>query len=150
MLYALCSYLMIQISHSLSIPESEVSLAFVRSPGPGGQNVNKVATAVLLRFDIAGSPSLSAPVKQRLIRLGGARVSREGALLIRASRFRTQGQNRQDAVDRFIALVRRALVAPRPRRKTKPKAAAREKRLERKKIRSRNKKLRRTVADWDN
>lgn len=141
---------MIRISPSLSIPESEVSLSFVRSPGPGGQNVNKVATAVLLRFDIARSPSLTAPVKQRLIKRGGSRVTREGVLVLRASRFRTQGQNRRDAGERFSALVQRALVPPRPRRKTKPRAGAKERRLEGKRIRSRKKSSRRMADSWDN
>ena len=141
---------MIRISHNLSIPKREVKLDFVRSPGPGGQNVNKVATAVLLRFDIARSPSLPVPAKLRLIKLGGSRVTREGMLLLRASRFRTQGQNRRDALQRFAGLVGRALVKPRTRRKTKPKAGAKEKRLESKRIQSRKKVRRRDVREWDN
>jgi len=141
---------MIPIAPGLSLPDHEVSLSFVRSPGPGGQNVNKVATAVLLRFDISSSPSLSAPVRERLLRLGGARVTREGVLLIRASRFRTQLQNREDARERLAALVRRALVAPRPRRKTRPRTGARERRLESKRIRSQKKIRRRILKEWDN
>ncbi len=140
---------MIFITPSLSLPEREISFSFVRSPGPGGQNVNKVATAVLLRFDLAAS-SLPASVKDRLARLAGSRVNREGILLVRASRFRTQGENRRGAVERFAALVRRALEPPRARRKTRPRAGAREKRLEGKRLRSRKKICRRRPTAWDN
>jgi ribosome-associated protein len=121
----------------------------VRSSGPGGQNVNKLATAVQLRFDVRGSPSLPPDVRARLERLTGARLTREGVLVITAQRHRTQARNRQDALDRLIALIRRAAIAPVPRRPTKPSAAARERRIEGKKRRGSIKKLRRARPALD-
>jgi ribosome-associated protein len=137
---------MIEITPSLQINESELEMDFIRSSGPGGQNVNKVATAVQLRFDIQGS-SLPPDVKQRLIRLAGKRTAGEGVLLIEARRFRTQEQNREDAIQRFRGLVRRALVAPKARRKTQPTQAAREERLKEKKKRGETKRIRQS-KDW--
>ena len=107
----------LEITPQLSIDEDEFETSFVRASGPGGQNVNKVATAVQLRFDVRRSNSLPQEVKQRLLRLGGKRVSADGILLIEARRFRTQEQNRLDAVERFRQLVRRAAEPPRPRRR---------------------------------
>jgi ribosome-associated protein len=136
---------MIRITSDIWIDDKEVDLHFVRSSGPGGQNVNKVATAVQLRFDVAGSPSLPDDVKRRLIRLGGKRMSREEVLVIDARRFRTQEQNRQDAEERLVRLMRKAAKPPKPRRRTRPTAASREKRLKTKRHRSRIKQLREPV-----
>ena len=137
---------MIQITPAFAIDESEVQLAFVRSSGPGGQNVNKVATAVQLRFDIDRS-SLPEEVKVQLKRLAGNRVNREGKLLIEAKKFRTQEQNREDALNRFVDLLQRAFRKPKFRTKTQPTAASREKRLQDKKQRGEIKKIRRS-RDW--
>ena len=133
---------MIEITPSFSIDEHELHFDFIRSAGPGGQNVNKVATAAQLRFDIANSPALASATKGRLIQLAGKRVNSDGVLLIEAKRFRTQEQNREDAIERFAELVRKALVPPKPRRKTKPSAASKTKRLNAKKIKGEIKKLR--------
>lgn len=127
---------MITINERLSIPEEEITFTAARSSGPGGQNVNKVATAVQLRFDAAGSPSLPDDVRERLIRLAGKRMTREGILVIQAQRFRTQEQNRRDATERFIQLLQAAAVRPRSRVKTKPSQGSKERRLEAKRRRS--------------
>ena len=133
---------MIHIDPSISVPLKELALSFVHSSGPGGQNVNKVATACQLRFDVARSPSLPEAVKQRLIRLAGRRVTGDGVLLIDARRFRTQHRNRQDAIDRLTKLLQRAARPPKPRKKTRPTLASREKRLEKKRRRAQTKQLR--------
>lgn len=135
---------MIRISQRIHLDESEIKETFVRASGPGGQNVNKVSTAVELRFDISGSASLPPEVKERLMRIGGRRVTQEGILMIDARRFRTQDRNRQDARDRLVELVRKAAVRPKARRRTRPTAASRERRLEGKRQRARVKGLRRT------
>jgi len=138
----------IEAARGISIPESEISESFIRASGPGGQNVNKVATAVQLRFDIAGSPSLPDRVKANALRLGGARVSKEGVLMIEASRFRTQERNRADARARLVALIDRASEPPPPpRKKTKPTRASVERRLTAKSARSSIKKGRGRVSD---
>jgi ribosome-associated protein len=134
---------MIRIDARISIDESELEERFIRASGPGGQNVNKLASAVQLRFDVRGSPSLPHDVRVRLERLAGRRLTREGVLVIAAQRHRTQERNRQDALDRLIELIRRAAVAPRPRRATRPSAGARERRLQSKKRRGSIKDLRR-------
>ncbi len=121
---------MVQVAPGIAIPEEELDERFVQSGGPGGQNVNKVATAVQLRFDAAGSPSLAPEVRQRLLSIAGTRVTAEGELVITARRFRTQEANRRDARARLAALVARALEEPRPRHATRPTRAARERRLQ--------------------
>jgi len=121
------------VGGGISLDENEISFEFVRASGPGGQNVNKVATAVKLYFDIERSPSLSDEVKRRLRSIAGRRVSLEGILAIDARRFRTQEANRRDALERLRDLVRRAAVPPKPRRPTRPGAAARARRLDEKK-----------------
>jgi ribosome-associated protein len=139
---------MIRITPHISIDESEFEESFVRASGPGGQNVNKLATAVQLRFDVRSSPSLPPEVRERLERLAGARLSRHGVLVITAQRHRTQGRNRQDALDRLIDLIRRAAIEPRLRRPTKPTKASRQRRVEAKKHRA-GIKLRRARPAFD-
>jgi len=136
---------MIRVTPEISIRERELRLDFIRSSGPGGQNVNKVATAVQLRFDVFRSPSLPEDVRRRLVRIAGKKVSKEGVLLIDARRFRTQERNRQDAVDRLIQWVRRAAEKPKKRVKTKPTLSSRERRLEGKRQRSETKRLRKPL-----
>ncbi|MGA2818484.1 MAG: alternative ribosome rescue aminoacyl-tRNA hydrolase ArfB [Xanthobacteraceae bacterium] len=140
---------MIRVTAHISIDEREIDESFVRASGPGGQNVNKLATAVQLRFDVRGSPSLPAGVRERLERLAGARLTRDGVLVIIAQRHRTQGRNRQDALDRLIDLIRRAAIEPRVRRPTKPSRASRERRVDTKKRRAGVKRLRRVKPAFD-
>jgi ribosome-associated protein len=140
---------MIRVTAAISIHESELRFEFVRSSGPGGQNVNKVATAVQLRFDALHSPSLPDDVRIRLVRLAGRRLTSEGVLVITARRHRTQQKNREDAVERLIDLVRKAAVAPKKRRKTKPTAVSKEHRLEGKRRKSKIKRMRKRIAAAD-
>jgi len=139
----------IRVTDKISIDEAEIDESFVRASGPGGQNVNKLATAVQLRFDVRHSPSLPDEVRERLERLAGARLTREGILVIAAQRHRTQARNRDDALARLIELIRRAAVPPRPRRPTRPTAASRKRRVEAKKRRSGLKELRRAKPTFD-
>jgi len=139
---------MLQVTPQIALDDREITLEFVRSSGPGGQNVNKVATAAQLRFDVNAS-SLPEDVRRRLIRLAGNRVTTEGMLLIEARRFRTQEQNREDAIQRFVELVRKALIPPKPRKQTKPTAASKAKRIQAKKLRGDTKRLRTKSFDLE-
>jgi ribosome-associated protein len=123
---------MVRVTGEIRIGEGEIRERFIRSSGPGGQNVNKVATAVQLRFDVRNSLSLTDDVRERLIRLAGSRVTREGVLIIEAGRFRTQDRNRRDARERLAEWVRKAAAPPRRRKKTRTPAAAKTRRLEEK------------------
>jgi ribosome-associated protein len=140
---------MIPVTAHISIDEREIEENFVRASGPGGQNVNKLSTAVQLRFDVRGSPSLRPEVRARLERLAGSRLTRDGVLVIIAQRHRTQARNRQDALDRLIELIRQAAVAPVKRRPTRPTRASRERRIEGKKRRAGIKRLRHTRPSFD-
>jgi len=140
---------MIHVTDRISIDEREIEESFVRSSGPGGQNVNKLSTAVQLRFDARHSPSLPNDVSARLQRLAGSRLTRDGVLVIIAQSHRTQGRNRQDALDRLIQLIRQAAVAPIKRRPTRPTKASRERRIEGKKRRGGIKNLRRAKPSFD-
>jgi ribosome-associated protein len=135
---------MIEITDKISIAESELQFDFIRASGPGGQNVNKVSSAVQLRFDVANSPSLPEEVRQRLAQIAANRINKDGILILEASQYRTQEQNRQEAINRLVELVRRAAHKPRPRKKTRPSAASIERRLQEKRRRSQTKRLRRS------
>jgi ribosome-associated protein len=140
---------MIRITDRIVIDPREIEEQFVRASGPGGQNVNKLSTAVQLRFDLRHSPSLPDDVRERAARLAGRRLTREGVLVITAQRHRTQDRNRADALERLIELLRGAAVPPKPRRPTKPTRASKRRRLEGKKRRSTIKGLRRAKPALD-
>jgi ribosome-associated protein len=140
---------MIRITDTISIDESELSESFVRASGPGGQNVNKVSSAVQLRFNVRHSPSLPNDVAVRLMRIAGKRLTKEGEIVIVAQQHRTQERNREDARDRLFDMIRQAAVRPTPRRPTKVPKAQRRERLESKKHRSGIKSLRRSKLGWD-
>ncbi|NLE43362.1 MAG: aminoacyl-tRNA hydrolase [Chloroflexi bacterium] len=136
---------MIQITADIAIPEDEITVSFVRASGPGGQNVNRVATAVQLRFDVGRSPSLPDDVRHRLIELAGRQITQDGVLIINARRYRTQERNRRDAVDRLAEMIRAAAVEPTARRRTRPTRASIRRRREDKEHRRRIKRMRRRV-----
>ncbi|MHB1332698.1 MAG: alternative ribosome rescue aminoacyl-tRNA hydrolase ArfB [Sulfuriferula sp.] len=140
---------MIRITRTLAIPDSEIQEQFIRASGPGGQNVNKVSSAVQLRFDVAHSPSLSEEVRARLIVLAGRRISQDGVLTIEAQRFRTQGRNRDDARVRLAELIRSATEVPELRRATRPTRASQRRRLDSKQKRGDTKKQRRSVGQTE-
>ena len=138
---------MLIINSRIEIPEDEFLETFVRASGPGGQNVNKVASAVQLRFDVENSSALSEEVKQRLKRLAGRRMTSEGVIIIEARRYRDQEKNRADARERLAVLIRRAVEQPKPRKRTQPSRSAVQERLDQKRKHSERKRLRR--KDWD-
>jgi len=137
----------IRVTASIALEESELIERFVRASGPGGQNVNKVSSAVELRFDVARSPGLSEPVRQRLAKLAGRRLTQDGVLVLFADRFRTQERNREDARERLFALIREAAVPPKPRRKTRPTLASKVRRVEGKVKRAGVKRMRQRPAE---
>ena len=139
--------MLIPINRHLFFDDSEVEESFIRASGPGGQNVNKVSSAVQLRFDLSRSRSLPEEVRERLARLAGRRLTRDDVIVITAQRYRTQERNRQDALDRLVALIRRAAVPPTRRRPTKPSVAATERRLEAKARRAAIKEQRRATPE---
>jgi ribosome-associated protein len=140
---------MIEVAPGCSLDEGELSFSFVRSGGPGGQNVNKVSTAAQLRFDAAKSPSLSDPVRRRLLALAGARATLDGVIIISASRFRTQERNRADAIERLVMLICKALAEPRKRRPTRPTHGSRVRRVRSKRLQGEKKRARREMSDFD-
>ncbi len=141
---------MIYISEHIEIDEDEITEDFVRSSGPGGQNVNKVATAVQLRFNVLNSPSLPDDVKKRLVKLAGKRMTEDGDLVLKAQRYRSQLKNREDALNRLIALIQKATEAPKPRKRKIMSRAAKARRLEEKRKQSEKKQRRKFDPRKDN
>lgn len=139
----------LKISNQITIPQSELSFDFIRASGPGGQNINKVSSAVQLRFDVLNSAALPEQVKQRLLKLTGKRISSEGVLLIEAKRYRNQERNKQDSLDRLAGLIQKALQEPKKRKKTQPSRAEKERHLAEKRKRSQLKSSRQTVRELD-
>jgi len=139
----------IRITDHINLDEREIEESFVRSSGPGGQNVNKLSTAVQLRFDVRRSPSLPNDVAIRLMALAGRRITKDGVLVLVAQTHRTQERNRAEAMERLVALIKEASVKPIPRRATKPTKASKQRRIEGKKRRSGIKDMRRSKPSWD-
>ncbi len=139
---------MLKVDERIEIDERELEERFVRASGPGGQNVNKVSTAVELRFDVRNSAALTPAVRQRLVRLAGRRMTDDGILVIKAEQFRTQDRNRDDARQRLVELIREAAVPPKPRIKTRPTLASKTRRLEGKTKRGEVKRQRSSKGDW--
>lgn len=139
----------IPITDSIYLDGSEIGLSFIRSPGPGGQNVNKVASAVQLRFNLMGSPSLNHAVKMRAAKLAGSKLTQDGEIVLTASRFRSQTQNRDDAIGRLVGLLKKAAITPKARRKTRPSLSAKRKRMDEKSKRGQVKSLRRNKPRAD-
>ena len=140
---------MIYITKNISLDEKEIQEDFIRASGPGGQNVNKVSTAVQLRFDVKNSPSLPGDVRQRLLKLAGHRLTTEGIIIIEAQRFRRQELNRQDALNRLTDLIRKAAQKPKKRIKTQPTYESKRKRLEAKQLHGQKTQLRQKIQDSD-
>lgn len=138
---------MIQVTETIWLDEAEIKMNFITSQGPGGQNVNKVATAVQLRFNVTHSPSLPESVRQRMLFLIGKKITAQGDLIIKASRFRTQERNKEDALNRLLDLIQRAAIVPKKRKKTKPTFASVQRRLFIKKAQSMKKSWRKKGVD---
>lgn len=138
---------MIEVTPDITLQDGEIELDFIRATGPGGQNINKVASAVQLRFDVVNSTSLPQQVRERLFKTARNRISSDGILIIEAKRYRSQERNRQDAIDRFIKMVKAATEEPKPRKPTKPSAEAKRSRLENKRRRGEKKRLRKSIPD---